>query len=159
MPSSRATTHVRVSKTIAERGRSRFAAAKSAVRPFARPMPAAIPISDAVRPTANASRTTLPITCGRVAPSVRSVASSRVRCATVIDSVLKMTNAPTNSAITPKPRSAYRMKSMNSDTPFLSAVACSAAVRTCAFAGSSVSMSRISLSFETPSRPATMMTS
>ena len=40
-------------------------------------------------------------TCRREAPSVRSVASSFVRCATVIESVLKMTNAPTNSAIPP----------------------------------------------------------
>ena len=38
-------------------------------------------------------------TCRREAPSVRSVANSRVRWATVIESVLKMTNAPTNSAI------------------------------------------------------------
>ena len=33
---------------------------------------------------------------------MRSVASSRVRCATVIESVLKMTNAPTKSAMPPK---------------------------------------------------------
>jgi hypothetical protein len=33
---------------------------------------------------------------------VRSVASSRVRCATVIESVLKMTKAPTKRAIAPK---------------------------------------------------------
>ena len=32
---------------------------------------------------------------------VRSVANSRVRCATVIENVLKMTNAPTKSAIAP----------------------------------------------------------
>ena len=42
-------------------------------------------------------------TCLREAPSVRSVANSRVRWATVIDSVLKITNAPTNSAMPPKP--------------------------------------------------------
>ena len=37
--------------------------------------------------------------CLRDAPSVRSVASSRVRCATVIEIVLKITNEPTNSEI------------------------------------------------------------
>ena len=37
--------------------------------------------------------------CRRDAPIMRSVANSRVRCATVIESVLKMTKAPTNSAI------------------------------------------------------------
>ena len=43
------------------------------------------------------------MTCLREAPSVRKVANSRVRCATVIESVLKITNAPTNSAMAPKP--------------------------------------------------------
>ena len=43
------------------------------------------------------------MTCLREAPSVRSVANSRVRWATVIDSVLKITNAPTSSAMPPKP--------------------------------------------------------
>ena len=59
-------------------------------------------------------------TCRRVAPSVRSVASSRVRCATVIDSVLKMTNAPTKSAMPPKPSRKPRMKLMKLPTDFLS---------------------------------------
>ncbi len=40
-------------------------------------------------------------TCRRVAPSVRSVANSRVRCAIVIESVFAITNAPTNSATPP----------------------------------------------------------
>ena len=44
-----------------------------------------------------------PSTWRREPPSVRNVASSRGRCATVIDSVLKMTNAPTKSATPPKP--------------------------------------------------------
>ena len=43
------------------------------------------------------------MTCLREAPSVRSVANSRVRWATVIERVLKITNAPTNSAMPPKP--------------------------------------------------------
>ena len=42
--------------------------------------------------------------CRREAPIVRSVANSRVRCATVIESVLKMTNPPTNSAMIAKLR-------------------------------------------------------
>ena len=37
-----------------------------------------------------------------VAPSVRSVANSRARCATVIDSVLAITNDPTKRAMPPK---------------------------------------------------------
>ena len=60
------------------------------------------------------SRTTERLTCLREAPSVRSVANSRVRCATVIDSVLKMTNAPTSSAMPPKPSRTRRMVFMPS---------------------------------------------
>ena len=45
------------------------------------------------------SRITEPSICRRDAPIVRSVANSRVRCATVIENVLKMTNAPTKSAM------------------------------------------------------------
>ena len=53
-------------------------------------------------PITSASSTTDSRTWRRDAPSVRSVASSRVRCAIVIDSELTMTNAPTKSAISPK---------------------------------------------------------
>ena len=55
------------------------------------------------------SSTTERLTCLREAPSVRSVANSRVRWATVIDSVLKMTNAPTSSAMPPKPSRKQRI--------------------------------------------------
>ena len=56
------------------------------------------PSAEASMPIAKPSTSTERRTWRREAPSVRSVASSRVRWATVIDSVLKMTNAPTNSA-------------------------------------------------------------
>ncbi len=49
-------------------------------------------------PMTSASRSTARRICLREAPIVRSVASSRVRCATVIDIVLKMTKAPTKRA-------------------------------------------------------------
>ena len=48
-------------------------------------------------------------TCRREAPSVRSVASSRIRCATVIASVLAITKLPTKSAMPAKPSRAYLM--------------------------------------------------
>ena len=60
------------------------------------------PMIDAIRPMTSASRSTARRICFREAPIVRSVASSRVRCATVIDIVLKMTKAPTNRATAPK---------------------------------------------------------
>ena len=59
-------------------------------------------MSDARRPMTSDSRMTEPSTCRRDAPIVRSVANSRVRCATVIENVLKMTKAPTKSAMAAK---------------------------------------------------------
>ena len=57
------------------------------------------PMTDAMKPITSASTITEVSTCRRDAPIVRSVANSRVRWATVIESVLKMTNAPTKSAM------------------------------------------------------------
>ncbi len=41
-------------------------------------------------------------TCAREAPSARSIANSRRRCATVMENALKMMNAPTSTAMPPK---------------------------------------------------------
>ena len=54
------------------------------------------------------SRVTVVRIWRREAPIVRSVANSRVRWATVIENVLKMTNAPTNRAIPANVRKKYR---------------------------------------------------
>ena len=71
----------------------------SASIPSARSTPRPRPTSDARSPMTSDSRITDPSICRRDAPIVRSVANSRVRCATVIENVLKMTNAPTKRAI------------------------------------------------------------
>ena len=52
-------------------------------------------------PTTSASTITDPRIWRFVAPIVRSVANSRVRCAIVIESEFAMTNEPTKSAIPP----------------------------------------------------------
>ena len=83
-------------------GRSRSSAPNSASSPYASPTPRKKPTIDAIRPMTSASRSTARRICLREAPIVRSVASSRVRCATVIDIVLKMTKAPTKRATAPK---------------------------------------------------------
>ena len=101
------------------------------------------------------SSTTERSTWRREAPSVRRVASSRVRCATVIESVLKITKAPTNSAIPPKPSRKPRMKLMKLETPFLSSSACCFAVRTCAACGTLSLRSETSVASETPGFAAT----
>ena len=102
VPVSIATTAVRAWKTVADCGSSRSTALKSAVSPFASRTPSPSPIAEATTPSTVPSSTTERSTWRRDAPSVRSVASSFVRCATVIESVLKITNAPTKSAIPPK---------------------------------------------------------
>ena len=99
VPSASETRTVRSVKTIPASGRS----PPIAVNSLASPSPAKSPTTEASSPITRPSITTERMTCLREAPSVRSVANSRVRCATVIDSVLKITNAPTNSAIAPKP--------------------------------------------------------
>ena len=65
----------------------------------ARAMPTTSPTTDPTRPRMTACTMTNRPTCRRVAPAARSRPNSRTRSVTVIDSVLKMRNAPTNRAI------------------------------------------------------------
>ena len=99
VPTRSETTIVRVAKTVSAAGSPSPSAPKSASRPFASRKPRTSPTSDASRPIAKASTSTERSTWRREAPSVRSVANSRVRWATVIESVLKITKEPTKSAI------------------------------------------------------------
>ncbi len=98
-------------------------------------------------------------TCRRVAPSVRSVASSRVRCAIVIESVFAITKLPTKSAT---PANASR-KSLKIDRkPFVSFVACFASawpVRTWAVGGRIGAISLTSSAGVVPDFAATSMPS
>ena len=91
-------------ETVPASGRSAPSATNSALRPLAIPSPATRPTTEASEADHEALEQTERMTCLRDAPSVRRVANSRVRWATVIDRVLKITNAPTNSAMPPKPR-------------------------------------------------------
>ena len=86
--------------------------------------PAPSPITEATRPITRPSSFTERMTCLREAPSVRSVANSRVRWATVIDSVLKITNAPTSSAMPPNPSRNIRIMSSPSLISAASSSAC-----------------------------------
>ncbi len=108
VPTSSATTIVRGSSWVDVLGRSMLNAERSPWSPMAIPIPATIPRTEANSPTANASTITDVSTCRRLAPSVRSRASSRVRWATMIENVLKMMNAPTNSAMNANTSSAVR---------------------------------------------------
>ena len=99
------------------------------------------------------------MTWRREAPSVRSVANSRERWATVIESVLRITNAPTNSAMPPKPSRKYVMNFRLSLVSLESAAACASPVLTSALAGSSGLISFVSAAGVTPSLALTEMLS
>ena len=73
--------------TVPALGRSMPNATNSAFMPLAIPMPSTSPTTEASRPITRPSSRTERSTCLREAPSVRSVANSRVRWATVIDRV------------------------------------------------------------------------
>ena len=101
VPTSRATIAVRASNTVPDSGSERSSAPNTAFSPAAMPKPAAMPTIDAPSPRASASSSTEPSTWRRAAPTMRSIANSRVRWATVIESVLKIVNAPTRIATPP----------------------------------------------------------
>ncbi len=132
-------------------GSSRPRAAIRANMPLASPMPASSPSTDAIRPITKPSATTERMTCLREPPSVRSVANSRVRWATVIDRVLKITNAPTSSAMPPKPSRKYLTIDMLLSSSLASWSACLALSLTCSDAGISGDTARTSSAEEVPS--------
>ena len=100
-----------------------------------------------------------PSTWRRDAPIVRSVASSRVRWAIVIERELAMTNAPTKSAIPPNARKNVRRNEMNSSVSAASVWACCAAVCTWVFGGRVLRIWAASCSSETPGLAATAISS
>ncbi len=101
IPTANATMIVRVLNTVDVWGRLIPNDTSSEFNPLASSSPRNRPTTEASTPITNASISTERRTWRRVAPSVRSVASSRVRCAIVIDRVLAITKLPTNSAIPP----------------------------------------------------------
>ena len=145
------TTTVRVCRTVPFVGRSTPTALKKAFRPLASRKPQNSPTIAATRPVMKPSSNTERLTCLRDAPSVRSVASSRTRCATVIDSVLKITNDPTTSEIAAKASRKYLMIASPSFVSLESAAPCSAPVRTTAELSSSGRTSLATALSSTPS--------
>ena len=91
------------------RGRAaQSTASNTASRPLASPSPTNRPASDVRAPISSASDSTEPSTA-RSAPTIRSSPSSRVRWATVIESVLKIVKAPTGMATPPNTSRTTRM--------------------------------------------------
>ena len=109
-------TAVRGSNTRGADGSVNPNAPSSALSPSAASTPTPSPITDAPTPTSAASLRTERKSCRRLAPTTRSNASSLVRCPTVIENVLKMVNAPTNSEINANTSSAVRKDDSSSFT-------------------------------------------
>ena len=114
---------VRALNTVAACGRSIPNETSSELSALASSSPTNRPTTEAIAPITNASTRTDVRTWRRVAPRVRSVASSRVRWAIVIDRVLAITKLPTNSAMPPNAsRKSWKMLR----NPLVSLVACAA---------------------------------
>ena len=101
MPTTRHTITVRVWNTRGPDGRVTPNPLSSFSRPTAASTPRPRPTSDDSSPTMNASPSTERNTWRRLAPTMRSNASSRVRWPTVMENVFKMVKPPTNSAMKP----------------------------------------------------------
>ena len=135
MPTSSEMITVRVPKMIPVFGSVKPIAVKNPNRPFASRSPRKRPVTDAIVPITSASMKIDRRTWPRVAPRVRSVANSRVRCAIVIESEFAITKLPTKSAMPPNASRKPRRNEMNESVSLASSAACWAPVRTCAFAG------------------------
>ena len=92
--------------------------------PLARAEPDEEPDDAARTPITSASMMIERSSWRRDAPSVRSVASSRVRCAIVIESEFAITKLPTKSATPPNPSRNFWRKEMNEFVSLLSSWAC-----------------------------------
>ena len=123
---------------------------KSQKSPLASASPRKSPTTEASVPIARDSISTENRTWRRDAPSVRSVANSRVRCAIVIEREFAITKAPTKSAIPAKPRRNFCRKFRKPLTSSASFVACASPLLTCVPLGRIVRTLAISSACETP---------
>ncbi len=145
--------------TMPDCGSSKPRALKAPVTSCTNPRPAAMPITEAISPTRSASRITVASTCRDEAPSVRNIPNSLVRWATVIEKVLKIRKAPTNTEIPAKTRSTVVR---NPNPSLMSADCCaasSAPVVASTSAGSSAAMRSASSAGSVPSAACTLIES
>ncbi len=133
-----------------------FSAAFSRI---AMPIPTSTPTIEDTTPITKASITTEVITWRPLAPSARNSASSRVRCATMIENVLKMMNAPTNRATNANTRNAVRRNPRPVATWSWVSEITVAAVTASTSSGSTCEISRWSCTPETPGSATTEIVS
>ena len=155
MPTASATMIVRASITVPVEGRSIPAEDSSPRSAGAITSPPRMPTTEATKPITSVSTTTELSTWRREAPSVRSSANSRERCATVTANVLKIRKPPTNTAIPANTSSAILRKPSESVMSAEALSACSSPVRTSALPPSSRATAALSCSGDVPSCAAT----
>ena len=117
--------------------------------------PSPRPIVEPSSPSTNASSCTDQVTCRREAPRARSSASSRLRCATRIENVLTMMNAPTTRAMPAKTSRNVVMKPIaSSSSSAASSAAWSPVTASTSLRSTGATASRSS-SWDTPSSAVT----
>ena len=158
-PTTIATTTVRASNTSGADGSTIPNAFSSALSPIAATTPRPRPISDAPIPSSAASPRTERNTCWRLAPTIRSSASSRVRWPTVIEKVLKIVKPPTNSAMPAKISSAVEMNDSSLSTALDSSLATLWPLTTCTPDGRSLAIASWSLTLSAPGAASTLIVS
>ena len=151
-PTTIDTMIVRLSMTVPFDGSSKPIALNSARSPAASPMPSRMPTTAPAKPRNRPSASTERRTWAREAPSVRSIPNSRARCATVIENVLKMMNAPTNSEMPANASSAVCRKPRLSRMSLDRLAASSEPVRTCTDGPSFAVSSRLTACASLPFR-------
>ena len=122
-PTARATITVRDSKARDPVGSVIPNPLRSSSSPTAASTPSPRPTSEASTPRMRASSSTERKSWRRLAPTMRSRASSRVRWPTMIEKVLKMVKPPTNREMKAKISRAVEKK----DSAWLMSLVCSAA--------------------------------
>ncbi len=110
IPTSSAVTIVRGASSAPAVGRPKPKASNRPTTSAANRKPPNSPSREATTAITMASPSTPRSSWPRLAPMVRSMASSRVRWATVIEKTLKMMNAPTSTATAARPSSTGVMK-------------------------------------------------
>ena len=158
-PTAIATRTVRASNTSGAGGSVTPNALSTAFRPTAASTPSPRPTIEAAIPTSAASPSTDRNTCRRLAPTIRSSASSRVRWPTVIENVLKIVNAPTNREINANTSSAVERKESASLTALESSLATVWPLTTCTPGGSTLAIARCSRTLSTPGLASTLIVS
>ncbi len=158
-PTTRQTITVRASNTSGPEGSVTPKTPSNASRPRAARTPRPSPTRDARSPTSAASVNTDRKTCPRLAPTMRSSASSFVRWPTVIENVFTIVNAPTNSAMKANTKSAM----LKNPSALLMVLVCSLTtvwpVTTSTPRGSAAAMARWTVGLSDPGAVTTLMVS